>query len=93
MPIETLIDDYNKEKQVIIGAMKRQSEIIEKIKSAGTEDYDWISVKEAAQLVHMSEPKIYARANSGKLSTKYWDSKMFVRKSEVMAVNDGIDAV
>jgi excisionase family DNA binding protein len=66
----------------------RRDELMESLRHAGEEEWDWISVKEAASLLQMSTCYVYNQVNAGVLSTKRLGSVVRVRKSEVMAIND-----
>ncbi len=54
MPIEELIAEYERERKNIIRSQKRQDEIIEQIRNANKDDYDWVSVQYAAKKLGVS---------------------------------------
>lgn len=85
MPVEALIEEYNKQKTVILSAMKKQTEIIEKISSADDEQFDWIPVKVAAERLSVSPQYLYTRRD---LEQKRIGSKIYLRWSECKAIND-----
>lgn len=88
MPIEELINEYEKQEKIILSALKNQKEILAQIESSKDEEYDWISVKSAAQKLEISLPVLYNKINKGELSVKYIESKKYVKKSELFKIND-----
>ncbi|MBR1536001.1 MAG: helix-turn-helix domain-containing protein [Treponema sp.] len=89
MPVEVLIEEYKKNRKVIVSAMQRQDEIIEKIKNLDEDDKDMISVKSAAILLDCSPQFVYQLRDSDKLKKiKYVGSKVYVSRSEIEQIND-----
>lgn len=89
MPVEVLIEEYKKNRNVIVSAMQRQDEIIEKIKNLDEKDKDMISVRSAANLLDCSPQFVYQLRDSGKLrKIKYVGSKVYVSRSEIEQIND-----
>lgn len=88
MTIEELVEQFNTEKNVIRDSIQRLDKIIAEISAAGDEQYDWISVKKAAALVDVSPVIIYNKINKGLLRSKHINSKTFVMRSEVVAIDD-----
>ena len=89
MPIEVLIDEYKKNRDVISSAMMRQDEIIEKIENLDEEEKDWISAKKASQRLDCTPQFIYQLRDSGTLTKiKYIKSKLYVSKKEIDSIND-----
>ena len=89
MPVQEIIEELkklDKFSEKMNARIKQKREVLlEKLASCNDEDYDWISVKAAAKLRDVSPQAIYARAD---LEKRYFGSKISVRKSQVMAVND-----
>lgn len=88
MPVEDIIKEIQKQDKIIDDAQKVKRGLYEKLESAGSEDYDWISVQVAARLINVSVYTIYTKINNGKLKTKHIGSSIRVRKSEVLAIDD-----
>ena len=90
MPAEEIIRKFENERKAIADALERQDELLGQLRSLGTEDYDWITVKEAAARAKTSACTVYALINSGRLkSVKHFGSRKFVKWSEVAAIDDG----
>jgi len=64
---------------------KKRNEYLDLLTKADDDAYDWISVKEAAALRHLSVQAIYARKD---LDKKYFGSSMSVRRSQVLEIDD-----
>lgn len=92
MPVEEIIKDMKKQDKIIIDALKEKQKLYEQLASAGNEDYDWISVKQAARILDISEGVIYYKINNGELQTKRIKSAIRVRKSEILAIDDKYNA-
>lgn len=58
------------------------------LEGANFEDWDWISVKKAADSIGLSVGFIYNKINEGKLSTKRFGAKICVKASEIKEMND-----
>jgi len=87
-PAETIIDEII---DMLNDAEKLQDsikELVGELKKAPQNEWDWISVKKASLLLDVSVGAIYAKINSGKLTTKHIGAKTFVKLSEVMAIDD-----
>ena len=88
MPVEEIIKEYDKNEKEILALIGRQSALIEKIRNANKDEYEWISVKEASSMLGISKDVIYAKINTGKLNAKFIGTKRFVKKSECVKIND-----
>lgn len=84
-PVEQIIEEYNRQKDIILTAMKKQSELIEQIKDANKEQFDWISVKEASRRADLSISYLYTRKD---LEQKKIGSKIYLRWSQINKLND-----
>lgn len=88
MPIDEILEEIDRQRNVIIKAMSVQDELVKKIRNADKSQYDWLSVKSAAELVGVTAAVIYSKINSGELECKHICSKKFVRKSQLLAIDD-----
>lgn len=88
MPVEEIIKELKKQDKIIDEALKTKRGLYEKLETVGTEEYDWISVQAAANILGVSVGTIYAKINNGSLTVKHILSSKRVRKSEVLAIND-----
>lgn len=89
MPVETLIEDYKKQKRIIISALAEQDRIIDKIQHLGDEDKDWITPKTAAGILSSSAQWIYQLRDNGTLTKlKYVGRRLYVSRKEVEAIDD-----
>ena len=88
MPVEMLIDEYEKQRKIIAEAQKKQDEIIEKIKSSN-EESDWVTVKAAAKIMCISEPYVYQLIGNGKIKNiRHIGSKKLLNRKEIESIND-----
>ena len=88
MPVEEIIKELKRQDEIISQAIKNKKELYAKLESAGTEDYDWISVQTAANILGVSVCTVYNKINAGELHTKHIKSSVRVRKSEIIAIDD-----
>ncbi len=90
MPVEVLIEEYKKNRKVIVSSIEKQDKIIEQIMALSEEEKDWISPKFAAIILDNCSPQwIYKLRDSGKLKKiKYVGTKLFVSRSEINQIND-----
>ena len=88
MPAETIIAELESKIDAMAQTYTEIGELVTALKDAGKEEWDWISVKKASELLDVSVNAIYAKINSGKLTTRHVGAKTFVKQSEVMAIND-----
>ena len=88
MPVEEIISEIRKQDLVILDAMKKRDELLNRLEESDSESYDWLSVKKAAEVLQVSLGMIYKRIDKGDLQVKYIGSKKFVKKSEIFAIND-----
>lgn len=63
----------------------RRQQYLDMLLKADEDDYDWVSVAEAASLRGVSQQAIYSRND---LERKYFGSRFSVRRSQVMAIDD-----
>ena len=88
MPVELIRREYETQKKIIATALRKQDELIAKMMNAPSEDYDWMSIPEAARRVGVSYCTIKRKIDNGQLHSKHIASKTFVRWSEVSAIDD-----
>ena len=88
MTVEEIVDEIRKQEKIINEAQKAKELLYQKLLDVGSEEFDYISVKEAARIVNVSVAFIYNKINIGKLTPKYFGSLIRVRKSEVLAIDD-----
>lgn len=93
MIAEEIISEIEKNNMEIRKLQKINDVLTEGLKQRKNEDWDWVSVKVAANFLDVSSGMIYARINGGKLEVKRIGSKTFVRMSEIKAINDKYEAV
>ena len=85
IPVESLVNEYDKLTKTILTAMKKQSELVKQINSASKEQYDWISVKVASERLNVTPSYLYTRKD---LEQKRIGSKIFLRWSQCSKIND-----
>ena len=85
MHIETIISEYEKQGQVIATALRKQGELVKAMKEAQSDDYDWISVKEASKRLDVTTAYLYGRKD---LEQKHIGSRIFLRWSQCKAIDD-----
>lgn len=83
MPIEEIIKQIEKQKEIIFSAQKKQYELIKTLCSANDKDWDFISVSKASQKSGLSASTIYRFINSGKLKCVHKGSLKYVSSSEL----------
>lgn len=88
MPVEEIIKELKRQDKIIGDALNIKRELYERLEKAGTEDYDWISVQAAAQILGVSVGTVYNKINNGKLQTRRIESSVRVRKSQIMQIDD-----
>lgn len=89
MIVEQIIEEIEKQEDIIFRAMKEKRELLEKLKNADAENYDWASVAEGARLIRVSPAMVYNLVNTGKVQrVKHIGSKIFVSKKELMDIDD-----
>lgn len=88
MPVEEIKKQIEEQTEIIANATRRISELSEKMALSEAEEYDWICVKSAAELIGVSVPVIYQKINSNKLTCRHINSKKFVKRSEVIKLDD-----
>lgn len=88
MPVEEIIRGIERQREIILRALREQDRLVESLRNADREAYDWMSVKAAADMLDVSPCVIYARINSRRLTVKHIGAKKFVKKSEVTAIDD-----
>lgn len=88
MTVSPIIEELEKLDKETIQIQTRKLELLKQIKEADKEEWDWIPVRKGAEMLDITQPTIYARINAGKLSARHIGSKVYVKKSELMAIND-----
>lgn len=88
--VEDIIHQIDKNNESISELLVDNRKLARELKELPKQDWDWISVSNASKLFDMCPAKIYERVNSGKISSKHIGSKIYVSKSEIMAINDEV---
>lgn len=86
MTVEEILDNMDREIKNIEKSLSTIKELRCTVASAQTQDWDWISVAEAARDFRISQGFIYARIKSGEIKSSRLGSRMLVRASEVKAL-------
>ena len=84
MPVEDIIAEIRREEKIINEAQKRKEVLYDKLLKSSDDDFDFVSVKEAARLLDVSLGTIYNQINSGKIRVEKIGSVMRIRKSELV---------
>ena len=88
MPVEEIIKELRRQDKVINDALANKQLLYEQLAKAGTEDYDWITVLTASEILGVSVGTIYNKINAGELNTKRIKTSVRVSKKEILAIND-----
>ena len=88
MPVEEIVSEIRKQERIINQAQKEKESLYQKLLNAGTEDFDLITVKEAARILDVSLATIYSKINNGQLRTRHICSSVRVYKSEILKIDD-----
>ena len=88
MPVEEIVSEIRKQEKIINQAQKEKESLYQKLLDAGTEDFDLITVKEAARILDVSLATIYSKINNGQLRTRHICSSVRVYKSEILKIDD-----
>lgn len=88
MPVEEIIKEIKKQDAIIDGAQAIKKGLYQKLLDAGTEEFDLITVKEAARILDVSLATIYSKINNGQLRTRHICSSVRVYKSEILKIDD-----
>ena len=88
MPVEEIVSEIRKQEKIINEAQKVKESLYQKLLNSGTEDFDLISVKEAARILNVSVCTLYNKINAGQLKTKHIGSSIRVYKSELLQIDD-----
>lgn len=86
--VSELLSELKKIEKEEADIHRRRMDILKAIDDADHESWDWVSVIEAAKIIGVSVGFIYTRINSGSLNTKHLGRLVYVKKSEVMAIDD-----
>lgn len=86
MPVEEIISELQKQDKIIDEAQKAKKALYAKLDQVA--DYDWITVRAAANILGVSDGTVYNKVNSGELSSRRIASSVRVRKSEVVKIDD-----
>lgn len=87
-PTETIITDIESKLTMVSYFKDDISNLVDELKNAPKEAWDWVSVKKASEIIDVSVATVYARVNAGRLTARHIESKTFVKLSEVMAIDD-----
>ena len=88
MPFEQIIAEIKAQEVIINNAQKVKADLIDRLQNADAENYDWVSVKKASEILDVSLGMIYKKIEAGKLEVKLIGSKKFVKKSAIMELNE-----
>ena len=88
MTPEILINEIKTQTQEVRKKLYEIDDLIKKLESSKNEDWDWVSVRSAAESIGVCQATLYARINSGKLDCKYIGSKKLIKLSQVKEIND-----
>lgn len=88
MPVEEILEKIELQRKVITVALNETDRLVKELGKSHFEEYDWISVKEASRLLDVSINVVYNKINAKELDVKYIGSKKFVRRSQIVAIND-----
>lgn len=87
-PVEEIILEIKKQEKIINDAQKVKESLYQKILDSGTEDFDLITVKEAARILDVSYGTIYNKINNGELRTRHIGSSVRLYKSQILEIDD-----
>lgn len=87
---EEIINDINKQKKIIDSASNEIISLTTELSKMDDENYDWISVHKGAMFLDVSVNMIYRKIQDGTLNTKKIGGKIFIRKSELKSIDDGV---
>ena len=88
MTTELLIDAIHNKNKEIRQSLYEIDKLIEKLENANAEEWDWVSVKKAADTIGVCPATLYSTINTGSLDCKYIGSKKLVSMSQVKNIND-----
>lgn len=88
--VEDIIHQIDKNNDTISSLLLDNRALAKELKELPKQEWDWISVSQASKILDISPAKIYSRVNSGKLTTRHIDSKVYVNKTEILAINDKV---
>lgn len=92
MAVEDIVAEIRRQERIINAAQKEKERLYDRLLSCDDEDYELISVKEAAKKLSVSLSTVYEMVRSGRIKAKYIGSAIRVYKSEVMAIDDKYQA-
>lgn len=84
MPVEEIVTEIRKQEKIINEAQKAKESLYQQLLNSGTEDFDFISVKEASRILDVSLGTIYNRINSGELKASRIGTLIRVSKSDLL---------
>ena len=87
-PVTELINELKALDREELDIQRRRGELLKAIEDSDSESWDWVSVRDASRIVGMSVGYIYTKINSGSLETRHLGRCVFVRKSQVMSIDD-----
>lgn len=88
MTKEEILSEISKKNKIIAETTLCITELTEKLKNMSSEDSDWVSVKEASLILKVCTSTIYNLINAGRLECKHVGAKKFVKKTELLAIDD-----
>lgn len=91
MPIEEIVEKIEVQKQVIQNALNETDRLVQELSNSHYQEYDWVSVKKASKLLDISVNVIYNKIKDGKLEIKTIGTKKYVKRSEIVKINDKED--
>ena len=88
MPVEDIVARIRKQEKIINCAQREKERLYDELLKSGTEEFDLVSVKEAARLLGVSLGTVYNKINAGTISSRRIGSAVRVLKSEVVKIDD-----
>lgn len=88
MTAELIIDAISNKNKEIRQKLYEVDDLVKKLESTNMEDWDWVSVRKAAETIGVCPATLYSKINTGSLDCKYIGSKKLVSMSQVKNIND-----
>lgn len=88
MEVAETLSNIEKIDKSILKLQKERSVLFQSLKTAGSDDWDWITVKQACAITGLSPATIYARINNGLLTTKHIGAKVLISKNQLFRTDD-----
>lgn len=88
MSKEEILQQIKTQQSIIKSASKKIEDLLYDLDHVDAESWDWITVKQGAEMLRVTPNVIYKKIDTGLLSVKYVGAKKLIKKSEIEAVND-----